>query len=397
MNTLLTRQFLGSVLSALCLLGCGNAGATSDSPVIAPPAVPLRSLGDSNAFPLAVWLQQPDHAPAYRRAGFNLYVGLWDGPTEGQLRKLQQAGMPVICTQNEVALRLASECSILAWMHHDEPDNAQSRGARFGFGSPVTTAKVVAEYRRLKALDPLRPILLNLGQGVAWDGWYGRGRRTNHPEDYPEYLKGCDIASFDIYPMNHGSAAVAGNLTFVARGVQRLRMWTGDRKPVWNCIECTQIGKTGRKPTPTEVRAEVWMALIHGSRGLIYFVHQFEPTFKEAALLADPEMLAAVTALNRQITELAPVLQSPTIREAQSFRTTNTVPAVATLIKRHQDSTYFFAVAMSTNVTEESFALEGVPTATRIEVLGEHRSLAATNGVFSDRFDPWAVHLYRAR
>ena len=42
-----------------------------------------------------------------------------------------------------------------------------------------------------------------------------RGRRSNHPEDYPEYLKGCDIASFDIYPANHGSKAVAGNLWYV--------------------------------------------------------------------------------------------------------------------------------------------------------------------------------------
>jgi hypothetical protein len=34
------------------------------------------------------------------------------------------------------------------------------------------------------------------------------------------------------------------------------------------------------------------MSLIRGSRGLIYFVHQFKPTFREAALLDDPEMLA---------------------------------------------------------------------------------------------------------
>ncbi len=30
------------------------------------------------------------------------------------------------------------------------------------------------------------------------------------------------------------------------------------------------------------------MSLIFGSRGLIYFVHQFKPKFIEAALLADP-------------------------------------------------------------------------------------------------------------
>ena len=47
--------------------------------------------------------------------------------------------------------------------------------------------------------------MLNLGQGVAWDGCYGRGVRTNHPEDYPEYIRGCDLVSFDIYPVAHST------------------------------------------------------------------------------------------------------------------------------------------------------------------------------------------------
>ena len=45
------------------------------------------------------------------------------------------------------------------------------------------------------------------------------------------------------------------------------------------------------KATPHQVKAEVWMSLVHGSRGLIYFVHQFKPRFNEHALLDDPEML----------------------------------------------------------------------------------------------------------
>jgi len=56
---------------------------------------------------------------------------------------------------------------------------------------------------------------------------------------------------------------------------------------------------------PHHVRAEVWMGIVHGSQGLIYFVHQFQPKFVEAALLEDPEMLAAVTQINRQIHKLA--------------------------------------------------------------------------------------------
>ena len=345
-------------------------------------------------FPLGVWLQDPANASRYRAAGINTFVGLWEGPTDAQLDALKQGNMLVVCAQNEIALR-RGDTNIIAWMHNDEPDNAQARGARLGFGSPIAPEKIIADYQRLKAADPTRPVLLNLGQGVAWDGWYGRGKRTNHPEDYPEYLKGCDIASFDIYPANHNSPEVSGNLWFVAQGTERLRQWTEDRKPVWSCIECTLISATGRKPTPAEVRAEVWMALIHGARGLIYFVHQFKPRFIEAALLEDPEMLAAVTALNRQITELAPILNSPTIRDVTTVQSTNTATPVAAMVKHHAGRTYLFTVAMRAETTTATFSLKDIPAHSMIEVLGENRLLAATNGIFSDRFGPWAVHLYR--
>ena len=63
-------------------------------------------------------------------------------------------------------------------------------------------------------------------------------------------------------------------------------------------------------PTPAQVEAEVWMSLIHGSRGIVYFAHEWEPVFREARLLEDAEMLAAVTRINAQIGALAPVLNS---------------------------------------------------------------------------------------
>lgn len=249
----------------------GNQTASEPFPALGWTNAPWS---DPNFFPMAVWLQAPANAARYRQAGINTYVGLWKGPTEAQLSALKKAGMFVICDQNEVALRHLNDTNIIAWMHGDEPDNAQSLGEGRGWGPPIPPAKIVEDYHRMRAADPSRPVLLNLGQGVAWDGWHGRGVRSNHPEDYPEYLKGCDIASFDIYPAVHDRNEVAGNLWFVARGVERLVSWTEGRMPVWNCIECTHIGNPDRKATPHEVRAEVWMSLIHGARGLIYFVHQ---------------------------------------------------------------------------------------------------------------------------
>src|SRR5262249_37661926 len=134
-----------------------------------------------------------------------------------------------------------------------------------------------------------------------------------HPEDYPEYVQGCDIASFDIYPACHEHPDVAGKLWFVADGVTRLRKWAGSERPVWDCIECTHISHPGPKATPEPAQCEVWMSVVRGSRGIVYFCHEFKPKFIEAGLLADEAMLTAVTQLNRQIQELAPVLNGPAL------------------------------------------------------------------------------------
>ncbi len=346
-------------------------------------------------FPIAVWLQSPANAPQYLKAGFNTFVGLWNGPTEEQLATLKKHGMKVICDQNEVGLKHLDDPIIIGWMHGDEPDNAQSLGSDHGYGPPIPPSKIIANYQRIRAADPSRPVMLNLGQGVAWDGYYGRGVRTNHPEDYPEYIKGCDLVSFDIYPVTHESPQVAGKLWYVPQGVERLNGWSRGTKVVWNCLECTAIESTTHRPTPQNLRSEAWMSLIRGSRGLIYFAHEFKPKFVEAGLLKDPEMLAAATALNHQITSLAPVLNSPSLPGAVTVQSRNAEVPIAAMIRRLDGVTYVFAVGMRDGRTEAEFQLRDRTGETPVEVLGENRSLTSRDGRFTDAFGPWDVRIYR--
>jgi len=381
----------------LVVLLAGAAGGFAAEPGASPYARWSRGPSPkADFFPIAVWLQSPANAQRYREAGINLYVGLWRGPTDEQLQQLREAGMRVICSQNKAGLERQNDPTIVAWMHGDEPDNAQALPGGKGWGPPILPAKIVESYERLRAADPNRPVLLNLGQGVAWDGWHGRGVRTNHPEDYAEYVQGCDIASFDIYPAAHDNPQVAGNLWYVARGVERLKQWAGNR-PVWNCIECSRIqNKKQHKATPAQVRGEVWMSLIHGSTGLIYFVHEWQPKFDEAALLHDPEMLAAVTQINHQIAELAPVLNSPTVAGAVQVRSSNNAQVpLATMVKRHEGALYLFVVGMRAGQTRARFTLAGLSGSNKVTVLGEQRTLEAKDGGFEDEFEPWGVHLYR--
>lgn len=413
--------------AATCLLillgGAGCVLAADETPrdLLATPYAEWK-LGPSKSadyFPIAVWLQQPKYATRYKAAGINLYIGLWKGPTEQQLATLKAAKMPVICSQNAVGLKHKDDPLIVAWMHGDEPDNAQRIGrhwktaeqiaeawpglpkkplAKWGtYGPPIPPKYIIANYKTIKQRDPSRPVVLNLGQAVAWDGYIGRGVRSRHPEDYPEYIKGCDVVSFDIYPVVHRKPQIAGKLWYVPRGVERLRRWTKDEKAVWNCIECTRISNVKVKPTPAQVRSEVWMAIIHGSRGLVYFVHQFKPRFNDNALLDDAEMLKAVTALNKRIHSLAAVINSPTVDDAAvSVKSSNAATPVKTMTKKHGGATYVFAAAMRDEPTTGTFTVKGVGGATA-DVLGEDREVAVKGGSFTDTFDGYGVHLYKIK
>lgn len=354
---------------------------------------------DPSFFPIAVWLQDPKNARRFQEAGINLYVGLWKGPTEAQLAALREAGMRVICSQNAVGLAHKDDKTIAAWMHNDEPDNAQTitdpKTGQRRYGGPVPPEKVVADYERLRAADPTRPVLLNLGQGVANDAWKGRGSGAK-PEDYLTYVQGADIVSYDVYPVAGINRDDGGDLLwYVAKGVDRLRGWSEGRKIIWNCIEASRVSNLKAKVTPHQLRAEVWMSLVHGSTGLIYFVHQFQPTFKEASLLDDPELLPAVTAVNRQVRELAPVLNAPTIAEGVSVVSTNEDVPIDVMVKRHAGATYVFAVAMRNGPTRGRFTLPGRKGPAQVDVLGEGRSLVAHEGRFEDAFQPFDVHLFK--
>lgn len=347
-----------------------------------------------SVFPLAVWLQDPRNAARFMAAGINLYVGLWQGPTEMQLATLARAGMPVICEQNAVGLAHRDDPGIVAWMHGDEPDNAQALPAARGYGPPVHPDAIAADYARLKAADPGRPVWLNLGQGVAWDGWYGRGIRTGHPEDYAEYAKGADIVSFDIYPVVAEHPDVRGRLWLVAEGVRRLAGWAPG-KPVWACLEASRISNTAVKPTPAQLRYEAWSALIAGARGLVYFVHQFEPTFVEASLLEDPVLLAGVTALNREIQSLAPALLSPPVEGVAEAVSDDPRAPILFTHRRAGGADYLFVCTLRDRAARVSFGVTGLPPRGTAEILGERRTVPVREGRFSDRVPPLGVRLYR--
>lgn len=258
---------------------------------------------DPDFFPIAVWLQNPSNAAAYKANGINMYVGMWGGLDQEKLDDLKKAGTRLICDQNSFGLRHLDESTIYAWMHGDEPDNAQMNRKTGEYEPCIDPAIIIRSYNEIRKNDPSRPVYINLGQGVSYINYIGRGTCRGDIDKYKVstdgYLRGCDIASFDIYPVNNRDEESQNNLWYVPKGIDSLRSWTNNSKPVWCWIECTKITeKSSRKPTTREVKAEVWMALIHGANGYGYFCHSFVSPQDDAALLHDVRMLQAVKAIN---------------------------------------------------------------------------------------------------
>jgi hypothetical protein len=379
--------------------GAPDAGQDVLLPWENPPQVYARFThgpsADPSFFPIAVWLQSPSNARAYADIGINTFVGLYQGPTDAQLTVLADAGMPALCDQAGVWASHLSDPTIRGWTQQDEPDNAQPDGDG-GYGPCIDPSVIQGIYATFRANDPTRPVYLNLGQGVAWQQWIGRGSACAGRLDmYPQYEQGADIVSFDIYPLNETDPSVKGDLWLVSVGVDRLRQGTSYTKPVWNWIETTGIDDPADTPTPAQIRAEVWMSLVHGSAGIGYFAHIFSPSFIEAGLLSLPTVKAGVKSINAEIASLAPVLNTPSIGNAAAVASQNAAVPVDIMVKRQGGALYVFAVAMRPGATQATFTLRGVAGGTAT-VLGESRTIPVVGGVFSDAFAAdYTVHLYR--
>lgn len=390
------RSWVAAAILAIVLSLLGRSSvlrAESVSPYSAWANGPSK---DPNYFPVSVWLQDPSTAVNWKNAGVNLFIGLWQGPTTAQLNALRAAGMQAIVSRNSIAPTAAGMTLpdgrplVVGWLQEDEPDNHPK--------TPVSTIQNI--YQGIKAFDVTRPVYLNLSQGLGWDNgtWPGQGGNIVPNVDYPGYLAGTDIGSMDLYPMDCDRVETCGDAWRPALGVDRLYQYGGPNKLVWNYIETGDVDADGRKATVDEIKMEVWSSIIHGSKGITYFIHGKSnvSNFNDKALLRPENAghLAGVTAINLELQSLAPVINAATINGVATVQVSNPQAIVDQLLKQFDGASYLFASGMRDFETTANFSLAGWTDAV-VDVIGEDRQVQMTGGMFSDVFDGFDVHLYR--
>ena len=357
---------------------------------------------DPAFFPIGVWLQGSWHATEMAALGINVYIGNNAGTdtlAASDLATLKSHGIYAIVGQDSVGLASIDDPTIVGWwMTPDEPDNAQDDGMG-GYGPPVAPATLVSRYNAYKAADPTRPVYLGLGQGVAFDAWEGRG--SNAPPE-SQYVPAADVVAFDIYPYNNcggdtNEKMTCGQFWLNALGVDRLHQWSNRGQAVWTDIETTTIAAgTSSGPTPAQVRSEVWLSLIHGANGVTYFVHSWEPTFREDGIFGSSTMVAAVTALNAEVKSFASVLNSADVPGVVSVVPSGTDAPIDVMVKADAKAQvlYVFAAIARSGTSTGMFTVAGMSGDATATVVGEGRTVDIVAGKWTDGFGANAVHLY---
>ena len=378
---------------------------------------------DPNVFPIGVWLQRPLFAAEYKALGINYYLGLHEGPTAEQMALLRESGMRVISFWNAYAeANLLEDPLVVGWMHLDEPDlahvyprallkgptgkaiikehwpeiyeeldldNKEYNG--WGLGShPIND--IQKKYKRLREMDPTRPVLLQLSKAVANKGLeVGRGDRSGKTWEYPLYIEGSDYVSFDIYPVAYGDP---DKLYQVADGVAQLAEWGRGSRPQIVAIEAGFGDKA--MADASQQRAQIWMAINHGASGIFYFCHRWTGEGSEQKFYADNMPIRdkvlgeGIKKINAELQSLAPVINSP--RMENLVKVANAEIDLGA--RAHEGKTYLFAVERGNRESEAEFTVEGIKDG-KVEVIGEGRDLILKDGKFSDKFTPFQTHLYK--
>jgi hypothetical protein len=193
---------------------------------------------------------------------------------------------------------------------------------------------------------------------------------------YPDFFARADVIGFDTYPVEvRCSVAQIDNVYWMQRELISL---TGG-KPTFQWIEAGPMEhcRWNEDPTPTIVRAETWLAIAGGARGIGYFPDYWEEGIRNE-----------VRQVNREILALAPALLSPVAQANWSIESPVRVAA-----RRYNGATYVIAVNTSTEPVSASFSVPGLG-GRKLHVFRDSRVVTPMGDLVVDKLAGLGVAVY---
>ena len=313
-------------------------------------SAPLRVNGAA-VFPRMVWRQCPTYYPTSLAAGVNTFLGVsCDGPDE-QFSRLAGRALSTV----DSATPGVSGPGVVGWHLPDEAD---------------VSVGDVAKLSRPKADGRVTFLTLTdkFSAGAA-AGPYGKAI-------YPDFFASADVIGFDTYPVEvRCSLDQIDNVFWMQRELIAL---TGG-KPTFQWIEAGPMEHCtwNQDPTPAVVRAETWLAIAGGAKGIGYFPDYWEEDIRNEVRLS-----------NREILALAPALLGPPTKATWSVESPVRIAA-----RRLNGATYVIAVNGSTAPATASFSVPGLG-GRKLRVFRDGRVVTPMGDLVVDKLPGLGVAVY---
>jgi hypothetical protein len=337
----------------------GNA--TFDFQTAGVPASPFAGVRDGTIvldrepfFPLAVVAQCPSGYETSLAAGISLYAGNDCGGIADQTEGLGGRAFS-LTNADEAGI---GGTGVIGWYY---PDEADAKGLT---GATLPAFPTLAQTARLRVLTLTNHFYSRTAPLPA-------GRRV-----YRGLVAKSDVVAFDLYPLQEFcNDGWLPDVTAAQRELVRLALG----RPTFQWIEAStwKCGQPSLRVTPATVRAESWLSVIGGARGIGFFPADWDPT-----------LTPTITAIAREVAALGGALLAP---EAPASATG---PVLATA-RSFGGALYVIAANPTRSAVHATLSASGL-AGRSLQVLEEGRTVASSGDSFDDDFAPLAVHLYVA-
>jgi len=375
------RLVIVGCVAMLWAAGCGGGGSgPSSEQRSVTTAAPVFTLPSSEPFfPVGMYgpyVPSPEVFGQLRTAGFNTVATFGAGPAylERYLTACESHALKALVRpgparavahfaegvhlQNVTALQSAP--AVLAWYLVDEPDI---------LGVPPDV--VAAGRSDVLELDSQHKVAIVV----------------HMREFYTDYAATTDIFMTDVYPIR---STQFSSVAPVGWGVRDALAATGGTKPVWAVIQAFRGWVWPRLPTPKELRAMTYLAIVQGASGVFFYSYDTGGEFDD--MKDQPDFWQAVKDVGAEMSQLMPCLVRPPAGLASMALSPRGAEICCTTRTDGQNS-YLIAVNAGPEPASARFRLAA--RSRTAEVLFEGRRVEAQDGVLHDRFEGFAAHIYR--
>jgi hypothetical protein len=330
------------------------------------------------AFVIGVYMQPQDSFDVWRLRGINTLVGYESRggtiPNDEWCAAAAIKGFYYVRKPAGEPAADAKDPFLLGWMHDDEPDVKK----------PPTDPKALQDaYAGWKRSAPDVPVFVNFSGGNVLGGKVPK-------ETYQEYMVAADWIGNDFYPVTGYNRP--DWLWKIGAAVDQLREWSGG-KPQFAFVEASAqrlswTPRTTRGVSVDEFRAEVWHAVIHGVKGIVYFPQQIGEGFRYD--MTPPRVALEMSRQNRRLTELGAALASAMNPKEVEVKAAKPMEVGWRV---HGGKVYVIALNFSDDTAKGQVISIGGASGPA-KMLWEDRSVELKEGMLTESFGPYEVRVY---